>query len=129
MPTGLVGAFEYIGSVRAQVLFDNASTVITEQDAYGEGLHRWHSGMRERANTYGFLPRVYRPYRAKPKGKVERRLKDSFLVPPAATPKAGGLRLVVDTANRAVLRWLDDVANRRVHGTTGERSDRRLAIE
>lgn len=132
LSTGLVGAFEYFGGVPAQVLFDNASTVITERDAYGEGLHRWHSGMRELANTYGFVPRVCRPYRAKTKGKVERfngYLKGSFVVPLAATLKAGGLRLDVDTANRAVLRWLDEVANCRVHGTTGERPDRRLAIE
>jgi transposase len=53
LSTGLVGAFEYFGGVPAQVLFDNASTVITERDAYGEGLHRWHSGMRELANTFG----------------------------------------------------------------------------
>ncbi|MCD6672194.1 MAG: IS21 family transposase [Burkholderiaceae bacterium] len=62
LSTGLIGAFEYFGGVPAQVLFDNASTVITERDAYGEGLHRWHSGMRELANAYGFVPRVCRPY-------------------------------------------------------------------
>jgi transposase len=86
----------------------------------------------ELANEYGFVPRVCRPYRARTKGKVERfngYLKGSFVVPLAATMKASGLRLDVETANRAVLRWLDDVANCRDHGTTGERPDRRLAIE
>lgn len=33
LSSGLVGAFEYFGGVPAQVLFDNASTVITERDA------------------------------------------------------------------------------------------------
>ena len=130
--TGLVAAFEYFGGVPAHVLFDNAGTVITERDAYGEGLHRWHSGMRELAGEYGFVPRVCRPYRAKTKGKVERfngYLKGSFLVPLAATLKSSGLRLDVDTANRAVVRWLDEVANCRIHGTTRERPDVRLAAE
>lgn len=132
LSSGLVGAFEYFGGVPEQVLFDNASTVITTRDAYGEGLHRWHAGLRELANEYGFVPRVCRPYRARTKGKVERfngYLKGSFVVPLAATMKASGLRLDVETANRAVRRWLDDVANCRDHGTTGERPDRRLAIE
>mgnify|MGYP002777943143 CR=1 FL=1 len=129
---GLVGAFEYFGGVPAQVLFDNAGTVITERDAYGEGQHRWHAGLRELAGQYGFTPRVCRPYRAKTKGKVERfngYLKGSFLVPLAATLKSSGLRLDVDTANRAVARWLNEVANCRTHGTTGERPDVRLATE
>lgn len=132
LSAGLVGAFEYFGGVPAQVLFDNAGTVITERDAYGEGLHRWHSGLRELANTYGFTPRVCRPYRAQTKGKVERfngYLKGSFLVPLAATLKTGGLALDVDTANRAVRGWLVEVANCRIHGTTGERPDARLVAE
>lgn len=132
LAAGLVGAFEYFEGVPEQVLFDNAGTVITERDAYGEGLHRWHSGLRELANTYGFVPRVCRPYRAKTKGKVERfngYLKGSFVVPLAATLKTNGLRLDVDAANRAVRRWLDEVANCRIHGTTGERPSSRLAIE
>jgi hypothetical protein len=41
------------------------------------------------------------------------------VVPLVATLRAGGLTLDLDTANREVLRWLEDVANRRIHGTTG----------
>jgi transposase len=132
LAAGLVDAFEYFGGVPAQVLFDNAGTVIIKRNAYGDGLHKWHPGLRELANTYGFVPRVCRPYRAKTKGKVERfngYLKGSFLVPLAATLKTSGLRLDVETANRAVRRWLDEVANSRIHGTTGERPDVRLAFE
>jgi transposase len=129
---GLVAAFEYFGGVPESVLFDNARTVISERDAYGEGQHRWHSQLLDLANDYGFKPAVCRPYRAKTKGKVERfngYLKGSFLVPLAATLQAGGLKLDVDTANQAVRRWLDEVANCRVHGTTGEQPVVRLAIE
>jgi hypothetical protein len=78
--------------------------------------------MLELAGDYGFQLRVCRPYRARTKGKVERfngYLKGSFLVPLAATLRAGGLRLDADTANREVLRWLNEVANTRIHATTG----------
>ena len=64
---------------------------------------------------------VVRPYQAKTKGKVERfnsYLKGSFIVPLAATTEATGLRLEADVANAHVRRWLDEVANARVHATT-----------
>ena len=37
---GLREAFAYVGGVTEDVLFDNADTIITARDAYGEGLHR-----------------------------------------------------------------------------------------
>lgn len=119
---GLIGAFEYFGGVPSEVLFDNTRTVIIDRDAYGHGLHRWHAGMLECAHEYGFHLRVCKPYRARTKGKVERfngYLKGSFLVPLSATLRAAGLTLDVDTANREVLRWLNEVANTRIHATTG----------
>jgi hypothetical protein len=76
--------------------------------------------------------KVCRPYRAKTKGKVERfngYLKGSLLVPLAATLKSAGWKLDVAAANAHVGRWLTEVANARVHATTGERPDRRLALE
>jgi transposase len=128
----LRAAFEYFGGVPHEVLFDNAKPVIIERDAYGAGEHRWHAGMLEFAKDYGFRLRVCRPYRARTKGKVERfngYLKGSFLVPLAATLKAGGLKLDVQTANREVLRWLGEVANDRIHATTGERPSVRLRAD
>ena len=118
----LLAAFEYFGGVPEEVLFDNAKPVVIERDLYGPGLHRWHRGMLELAESCGFRLRLCRPYRARTKGKVERfngYLKGSFLVPLVATLRAGGLVLDLDTANREVLRWLDEIANRRIHGTTG----------
>ena len=118
----LLAAFEYFGGVPEEVLFDNAKPVVLERDLYGPGLHRWHPGMLELAERCGFQLRLCRPYRARTKGKVERfngYLKGSFIVPLVATLRAGGLVLDLDTANREVLRWLEGVANRRVHGTTG----------
>lgn len=125
-------AFDYFGGVPAEVLMDNAKSVVIERDAYGAGLHRWNSELLGLADECGFTPRLCRPYRAKTKGKVERfngYLKGSFLVPLAASLKASGLTLTADLANRHVRRWLDEVANERVHGTTGEVPAVRLAEE
>ena len=50
-------------------------------------------------------------------------------MPLAASLKQAGLRLDVDVANAHVGRWLTEVANVRVHGTTNERPVDRLHIE
>jgi transposase len=129
---GLREAFDYFGGVPEHVLFDNAKSVVIDRDAYGEGLHRWNSEMKELAEDCGFTPRLCRPYRAKTKGKVERfnsYLKGSFVVPLAATLEATGLKLDVEIANVHVRRWLDEVANARVHATTKAVPAARLAEE
>src|SRR6185369_492021 len=125
-------ALTYFGGVPSHVLFDNASTVVVERDAYGDGQHRWHRLLRALAADYGFSIRLCRPYRAKTKGKVERfngYLKGSFLVPLAASLKAAGLKLTPEVANAHVRRWLDEVANVRVHGTTRAVPTSRLPAE
>jgi transposase len=129
---GLLESFDYFGGVPEHVLFDNMRAVVIERDAYGPGLHRWNDDLRDLAERCGFKPRLCRPYRARTKGKVERfngYLKSSFVVPLAATIEATGLRLDVDLANVHVRRWLDEVANARVHGTTGAVPALRLAEE
>lgn len=125
-------AFVYFGGTPEQVLFDNAKSVIVERDAFGEGQHRWNTQLLALAETYGFTPKVCRPYRAKTKGKVERfnrYLKESFVVPLAATLKQSGLKLEVEVANARIGQWLSEVANVRVHATTRERPTIRLAVE
>lgn len=125
-------AFDYFGGVPEHVLFDNTKAVVIERDAYGEGLHRWNDELKDLAEACGFKPRLCRPYRAKTKGKVERfnsYLKSSFVVPLAATLEAAGLKLDVAMANVHVRRWLDDVANTRVHATTKAIPALRLAEE
>lgn len=130
--TGLREAFDYFGGVPEHVLFDNTKAVVIERDAYGEGRHRWNNALSELAEACGFKPRLCRPYRAKTKGKVERfnaYLKGSFVVPLAATLQASGLRLDAELANAHVRRWLDEVANARVHATTKAVPALRLAEE
>lgn len=125
-------AMIYFGGVPEHVLFDNAKSIIIRRDAYGKGHHQWHAGLLNMAKDYGFIPRVCRPYRAKTKGKVERfngYLKGSFLVPLAASLKMTGLKLDVESTNAHIGPWLAEVANARVHATTGERPDRRMVQE
>lgn len=120
----LADAFEFFGGVPAEVLFDNARTIVIARNAYGDGLHRFHPRLLDLADQYGFAPRLCRPYRAKTKGKVERFnrfLRYSFYVPLAARLKQAGLALDAETANVEVARWLREVANVREHGTTGRR--------
>jgi transposase len=130
--TGLREAFDYFGGVPEHVLFDNMKAVVIERDAYGEGKHRWNSELNNLAEECGFKAKLCRPYRAQTKGKVERfnsYLKGSFVVPLAATVEASGLKLDVAIANVHVRRWLDEVANARVHATTKAVPARRLRDE
>jgi hypothetical protein len=107
-------------------------TVVLERNAYGSGQHRFHPGFLDYAGHAGFLPRLCRPYRAKTKGKVERFIryvKGSFWVPFAASMKQAGVKADRHAANAAASRWLREVANARVHGTTGEVPATRLVDE
>jgi transposase len=125
-------AFLAFGGVPREVLFDNMKTVVLERNTYGRGVHRFHAGFLDYAKHAGFLPRLCQPYRAKTKGKVERfigYLKGSFWVPFVATMRQLGLKPDKHAANAAVLRWLQEVANARVHATTGEVPAERLAFE
>jgi transposase len=93
------------------------------------GSHRFHSGFLDYARHYGFVIKLCRPYRAKTKGKVERfngYLRHSFYVPLVAALKQAGLTLDAVTANIEVRRWLKDIANERIHGTTQARPAERL---
>ena len=125
-------AFEYFGGITRRVLYDNMKTVVLERDATGEGGHRFHSGFLDYAHHCGFVIKLSRPYRAKTKGKVERfngYLRHSFYVPLVATLKQAGLILDEATANTEVRRWLKNVANERIHGTTQIRPIQRLQEE
>jgi transposase len=125
-------AFSFFGGVPHEVLYDNMKTVVLERNAFGEGKHRFHPGLWDVANHFGFMPRLCKPYRAKTKGKVERfnrYLRYSFYYPLQSRLKQAGLALDVATANIEARKWLDEVANCRIHGETGERPCDRLEIE
>jgi transposase len=116
-------AFEYFHGITKTILYDNMKTVVQQRNAYGAGLHRFHSGLWALARDLGFTPRLCQPYRAQTKGKVERfirYLRNSFYLPLSTNLERAGLVLDVETANIEVLKWLRDIANQRVHQTTQE---------
>jgi transposase len=117
-------AFDYFGGTPKQVLFDNMKTVVIQRNAYGEGQHRFQSGLWDFAKHYGFIPKLCAPYRAQTKGKVERfigYLRRSFYVPLRASLSTAGLAIDIATANLAVKMWLAEVANSRIHATLKKR--------
>ena len=112
-----VAAFEALGGVPEQILYDRMRTaVLGEVDERGIV---YNDKLLALAGHYGYLPKACRPYRAKTKGKVERPFRyvreDFFL--------ARSFRSLGDL-NAQFTQWLDQVANRRLHGTTG-----RIVIE
>jgi len=125
-------AFLAFGGTPREVLYDNMRTVVLERHGYGRGRHRFHPGFLDFARHCDFRPRLCAPYRAQTKGKVERfirYLRHSFYVPLASRLAQEGLIVDRETANLAVGRWLREVANVRVHGTTGEIPAERLTTE
>jgi transposase len=115
-------AFDSFGGVAKKVLYDNMKTVVLERDHYGDGQHRFHAGFLDYAHHSGFVIKLCRPYRAKTKGKVERfngYLRRSFYVPLISRLRQEGALLDVRTANLEVATWLAEIANARIHGTTG----------
>lgn len=119
----LVNAYESFGGVPKQLLFDNMKTVVETRDYYAPGKHKLHPGLWSLAKEYSFRPALCRPYRAQTKGKVERfnrYLRNSFYYPLVSRLRQADLTLDRETANVEVKKWLRDVANVRVHDTTGE---------
>jgi transposase len=119
---GLERAFAAFGGVPQEVLFDQLKAVIVEDHRPGGGRLLENAEFGRFAAHWGFRIRACRPYRAKTKGKVERPvryLRDSFLY---GRTFLGDADLAAETT-----RWLADIANCRVHGTTGERPDQRFA--
>jgi transposase len=103
-----IAALEAIGGAPRTILYDRMKTAVIGEDAVV-----YNRALVDLARHYGFQPRACRPYRAKTKGKVERPFRyireDFFL---------GGAFRNLGDLNEQLRRWLDTVANPRVHATT-----------
>lgn len=127
-----VDAFEAMGGVPRELLYDNMATVVIERDADGPGKHRFHAGLSALARDYNFRPRLCRPYRAKTKGKVERVIRyvrESFFVPLMAELKTAGIEPTLPLINSRFAMWCREVANARTHATTRAIPAARLILE
>lgn len=112
---GLEGAFRHFGGVPAEVLFDNARALVAHHDAgtrevvFNERLHAF-------AAYWGFRARACAPYRARTKGKDERGV--GYVKGNAI---AGRTFASWEAFEAHLAWWMAEVADVRVHATTGER--------
>ena len=65
-----VAAFDAMGGVPEEVLYDRMKTAVIGEDE--DGIVTYNASLVALLNHYGALPKACRPYRAKTKGKVER---------------------------------------------------------
>jgi transposase len=111
---GLEGAFRHFGGTTAELLIDNAKPLVhlhhvqTREVVFNERFRAF-------CRYWDVLPRACAPYRARTKGKDERGV--GYVKHNAIA----GHRFASLEALRAHLaHWMREIADARVHGTTGE---------
>lgn len=100
---GHVLAFEALGGVPREILYDNLKSVVL--DRAGDHI-RFHPRILDLAGYYHFAPKPCAPYRGNEKGKVERQiqyLRHSFF---AARRFAS-----VEDLNAQLARWIAEIAH------------------
>jgi transposase len=111
---GMEAAFRCFGGVPQEVLFDNARALVEDHDAATREV-RFNERLHGFARYWGFRPRACAPYRARTKGKDERGV--SYVKHNAIA----GRRFDNWAALEGHLDgWMREIADRRLHGTTGE---------
>jgi transposase len=111
---GVEGAFRHFGGVTEEVLLDNDRGLVARHDRLTREVE-FNARLHAFAKHWGFRPRACAPYRARTKGKDERG------VGYAKKNAIAGRRFESWPALEAHLEeWVRDVADQRVHGTTGE---------
>ena len=118
---GLEQAFCYFGGAPQEMLFDQMRSVIVDDQRLQGGALIENLEFLRFAHHWQFRLRACRPYRAKTKGKVERPiryLRENFFY--------GRHFLNDQDLDAQAARWLEEVANVRIHGTTGEQPRERF---
>lgn len=120
---GMEGTFLRFGGVPTEILFDNARALVDYHDAATREV-RFNARLYAFARYWGFSPRACAPYRACTKGKDERG------VGYVKRNAIAGRRFASWGAFVAHLdQWNREIADVRVHGTTGELPIVRFADE
>jgi len=112
---GLDGAFRHFGGLTEQVLCDNASPLVISHDRQ-TGQVVWNPGFETFCRDRGLSAKACRPRRARTKGKIERGVgyvKHNAL--------AGRSFDSFEDLQRHLARWMVEVADERIHGTTKEK--------
>jgi hypothetical protein len=111
---GLEGAFRHFGGITEEVLFDNDRGLVARHDRQTREVE-FNARLHAFAKHWNFRPRACAPYRARTKGKDERGV--GYVKKNAIA----GRRFASWSALEAHLDgWMRDVADQRIHGTTGE---------
>ncbi|WP_147589586.1 IS21 family transposase [Clostridium paraputrificum] len=103
-------AFKYFNGTPEMVKIDNLKTAILEADFYEPTIQKDYASF---AAYYCFLAQPCRVYTPTDKGKVESNVK----YVKAACFKGRNFK-DIDEAKLFISKWLDEVANKRIHGTT-----------
>ena len=112
--SGMESTFQAIGGIPREVLLDNARALVLHHDPSSREVVL-HPRLHAFAKHWGFRIRACAPYRARTKGKDERG------VGYVKRNAIAGRRFASWAAMEAHLdAWTRDIADRRVHGTTGE---------
>jgi len=111
---GLEGAFRHFAGVPREVLFDNARALVDYHDAATREV-RFNERLHAFARYWRFHPHACAPYRARTKGKDERG------VGYVKRNAVAGHDFISWAALEGHLDWwMREIADQRVHGTTGE---------
>jgi hypothetical protein len=120
---GHEAAFQWFKGYTQEILYDNPKTMVLKHDVTnGEVL--LNNVFKDFCNHYQFKPRFCKPYRAQTKGKIEssvKYIKRNFLV--------GRRFKSLDHFNQELERWLLEIADERIHGTTHEKPRLRFLEE
>jgi transposase len=112
--TGLESAFLAFGGVPEEVLMDNPRALVLRHDAASRTVV-FNDRLLAFARYWGFGPRACAPFRARTKGKTE-----SGVGYVKKNAIAGHRFESWEVFEEHLARWEREVANVRVHGTTGE---------
>jgi transposase len=111
---GIEAAFCHFGGVPEEVLLDNARALVTRHDAATREVS-FNDRLKAFADYWRFRPRACAPYRARTKGKDERGV--GYVKRNAI---AGHGFASWEALEAHLAWWMREIADVRVHGTTGE---------
>lgn len=111
---GLEGAFRHFGGTTAELLIDNAKPLVKVHHAQTREVV-FNDRFRAFCRYWCVVPRACTPYRARTKGKDERGV--GYVKHNAI---AGHRFTSLEAVRSHLSHWMREIADARVHGTTGE---------
>lgn len=118
---GIEGAFRHFGGVPEEVLLDNDRGLVNRHDRQTREVE-FTDRFRAFAKHWRFRPQACAPYRARTKGKDERGV--GYVKKNAIAGRSFESWSALEAHLEA---WTREIADQRVHGTTGEKPIERFA--